>query len=405
MGATTINVCNLGVHRIGDWHASDNENILDKSTLDAVFGAANNRLGSHKKAPIIHFGYNVFNFRNFEGNYNHTHSLGPTYVMTQNHGKPIDIPRPIVGIGAMDMNWGWMSTNFLNRTINWGATLNHHKARNPYKKDFTYPQEQLQIFLDNPNLIMFITNQHHNMTHPKVLSMPLGINNKKNTWLMLKRVEMRSIRKTQIMFSAFSNYGSRPATLQCVQEKMEPSSIHVNPFTADKVHGDIDLAQLHYLLQMAHCRAVLCLAGMGSDTFRIWESLIMGSMPVVERGMGLDRTFYKLPVLILDDFYDISTFIVKQAYVEALYRVDEWEYERLTDRYWQKLISEVSFSGKIDYMLERHPMEAMDEGFTRPLVPFSCERGCGPNTKRTPRKSCGIDDTILNEQYYSKYLP
>ena len=168
-------------------------------------------------------------------------------------------------------------------------------------------------------------------------------------------------------------------------------------------------------------------------------------------GFGLERSFYKLPVLILDDYHDISTLIVKQAYIEALYRAEEWEYERLTMRYWQNLLTEVSYSGKIDYMLERHPMHAQDVGFTRPLVPFNCDKvklnkyqhlllllllllllyhhhhhfchlfviiiyycyscnsyylwqGCGAGTKRTPSKYCAIDESLLSEEYFSKYI-
>ena len=44
-------------------------------------------------------------------------------------------------------------------------------------------------------------------------------------------------------------------------------------------------------------RAVLSLPGLGYDCFRIWESLLAGAMPVLERGTGLDRTLYRLPAL------------------------------------------------------------------------------------------------------------
>ena len=57
-----------------------------------------------------------------------------------------------------------------------------------------------------------------------------------------------------------------------------------------------------------------------------------------------------------------------------------------------------------------HPMAAIDLNFTRPRVPFNCEtmaekagkggkNGCGPGTKRTPKKSCAIDESIVNEDY------
>ena len=48
----------------------------------------------------------------------------------------------------------------------------------------------------------------------------------------------------------------------------------------------------------------------------------LGAMPVAERGMGMDRTLYKLPVLLLDDFADLTESLLRTAYVEALYRAD-----------------------------------------------------------------------------------
>ena len=110
---------------------------------------------------------------------------------------------------------------------------------------------------------------------------------------------------------------------------------------------------------------------------------------------------YKLPVLLLDDFADISPFVIRQAYVEALYHADEWEYERLTKQYWEGLIYEIAESGNIDRMLQKHPISAMDESFTRPLIPFDCEAmgGCGEGTKRVPRESCGVDPRRITSDY------
>lgn len=47
-------------------------------------------------------------------------------------------------------------------------------------------------------------------------------------------------------------------------------------------------------------------------------------------------------------------------------------------------------------MLKLHPLEAEDQTFTRPLIHFDCGKlgGCGPGTKRVPKKSCAIDPTI-----------
>ena len=53
------------------------------------------------------------------------------------------------------------------------------------------------------------------------------------------------------------------------------------------------------------------------------------------------RSLYKLPVLLLDDFADVSPEVVRQAYIEALYRVEEWEYTRITEKHWVTILKEV----------------------------------------------------------------
>ena len=115
----------------------------------------------------------------------------------------------------------------------------------------------------------------------------------------------------------------------------------------------------------------------------------------------MDRTFYRLPVLLVDDFAAITAPLLRQAYVEALYRADEWEYDRLTKAYWERLLYAVADSASIEPMLKKHPMHAEDLNFTRPLVPFDCIAmgGCGPGTKRTPKISCAIDPSVLGPNY------
>ena len=59
-------------------------------------------------------------------------------------------------------------------------------------------------------------------------------------------------------------------------------------------------------------------------------------MPVLERSIGLDRSWHKLPVLQLDDFYEVTPAVVRQAYVEALYHAHfhRWDYRRLTQAWY-----------------------------------------------------------------------
>ena len=53
------------------------------------------------------------------------------------------------------------------------------------------------------------------------------------------------------------------------------------------------------------------------------------------------RSLYKLPVLLVDDFADVTPELVRQAYVEALYRVEDWEFTRITEKHWIGILQEV----------------------------------------------------------------
>ena len=66
------------------------------------------------------------------------------------------------------------------------------------------------------------------------------------------------------------------------------------------------LPRSEYGWQLLSAIAVLCMPGLGYDTYRVFETLAAGSMPVLEKSIGMDRSWHKLPVLQLDDFADVT---------------------------------------------------------------------------------------------------
>jgi hypothetical protein len=135
--------------------------------------------------------------------------------------------------------------------------------------------------------------------------------------------------------------------------------------------------------------------GLGYDTFRVFETLFSGAMPVLERSIGLDRSWHKLPVLQLDDFAVVTPEVIRQAYVEVLYHAEfgRWDYRRMTQSWWEALIYDTARAKNISVLMERHPMPIFPDGvpFSRPLVPYDCSKGCGKGTHRVPKESCAID--------------
>jgi len=277
-------------------------------------------------------------------------------------------------------NWGWLSTYYLNRTINW----KHSFKGSDILKGRVDQTEELRAFLDDPNLIMLLVNQHHNITHEKVISVPLGVTDPKSVWWSMNQVLLKKKVKGELLNSITSSWGVRPEIKRCVFRAMG-----VEEKRARNVPKNV------FYEEMAASMAVLCLPGLGYDSYRLSEALAMGTMPIMERGVGFDRTMHRLPALLVDDFSELSLHTIQQAYVEALYwaLADAWEYQRVTPQWWTGLIHEASAAGNAKVLEQHHPYSAVDTGFTRPLIPFDCAKmgGCGPGTKRVPKKSCAID--------------
>jgi len=361
-------------------------------------------------------------------------SLGVNDILKQKKLAVDKLPRlfsrKVVAMGLFDENWGWLSSYFLNRTITWGMSFGKYASANPLTTSgFQNANLLVDEILDDENLIMLVVNSHHNFTHHKVISVPLGM--KQSTvadlWKTMKKAERFAHRKKSNMLlnTQGSNWAFRPAIRACVAKNMKEDSnkeaVDVSKGSPHQVkrkrahfdkapHAESNGFELkvsvgQYRENLVSSFASLCLPGLGADTYKLWESFALGTMPVLERGMGLDRTVYRLPALLVDDFAEITPFIIRQAYIEALYRADQWVYKRMTKQYWVDLIRDVSISSSVKPLLDAHTMSAVDLDFTRPMIPFKCpggrRRGCGPGTKRTPEKSCAIDPKVL--ELGSKY--
>lgn len=94
--------------------------------------------------------------------------------------------------------------------------------------------------------------------------------------------------------------------------------------------------------------------------------------------------------MLVDDFDDITPELLRSAYVEALYRADDFEFERLTQGFWDTIIANVSATMSTQTLLDKFPMDAEKPNFARPRVPYECgvTGTCGVGTKNTPKSSC-----------------
>jgi hypothetical protein len=86
-----------------------------------------------------------------------------------------------------------------------------------------------------------------------------------------------------------------------------------------------------YLNELASCKFVLSPRGNGIDTHRTWETLYLGSIPIVKTS-SLDPMYEGLPVLIVQNFEDITERFLEEKYEEMSHTT--YNLQRLNSSYW-----------------------------------------------------------------------
>ena len=71
--------------------------------------------------------------------------------------------------------------------------------------------------------------------------------------------------------------------------------------------------------------------GKGYDCHRTWEALMLGCIPIV-RHSGLDPLFNGLPVLLINDWSDVTEELLNHT-IQS-FRMREFQYDKLKLQYW-----------------------------------------------------------------------
>jgi hypothetical protein len=84
--------------------------------------------------------------------------------------------------------------------------------------------------------------------------------------------------------------------------------------------------------------------GNGFDCHRTWEALVLGCIPIVKTS-GLDSLYDKLPVLIVQDWTDITEKLLMNVITDFKRRHEkgEFNYNKLTLKYWMDKIKSHKF--------------------------------------------------------------
>lgn len=187
-------------------------------------------------------------------------------------------------------------------------------------------------YLNHTNVSAIFTIQHQWLDHPKVFSVPLGTRTSER---LVQEINKPLLNRTNLLLIAQSEFNGRPAIAKSV-------IANFNGTIRNRYHEE----GVNYFDLVRDSKFHLCPSGLGMDSYRDYEAITLGTIPVMERLYRQDgwyRTYDELPVLWVDHFDNVTPALLEEQYPRILLKAREYEFERLTQKWWIDLINKYRF--------------------------------------------------------------
>ena len=166
--------------------------------------------------------------------------------------------------------------------------------------------------------------------HSKLHSLPIGMttcDKAHGNMELLENVVKEKNEKTRLLYvncDVRSNPLKRKAIVDLMKKKGYNTIVGVKPLKQDE-----------YWRELASSKFVISPPGNGVDCHRIWESIYLGTIPIVENHSVLND-FKDLPILFIDDWNIISDEYLNKMYDEI--KGKSYNLEKCYMAYWQSVI-------------------------------------------------------------------
>ena len=213
--------------------------------------------------------------------------------------------------------------NFLktNKPIKKFSIMTHNSDR-----DFTE-----KMFQDIEGYVNRIYAVNCTTSNPKISKIPLGFNDQSTEALDKKDLEF--VDKENLIYMNF-NLNHHPERRTCFNHfrnfdwvTIDSQCINDTKITFDEFYDKLNTFKY-------------CLAprGAGIDTHRLYESLLFGVIPIVKKSQ-LDDLYERLPVLIVDDWSEVTYEFLVENYDNNISKYMKWKEENkdwFLPNYWIK---------------------------------------------------------------------
>ncbi|PAV77720.1 hypothetical protein WR25_26580 [Diploscapter pachys] len=192
--------------------------------------------------------------------------------------------------------------------------------------------------LADPYLIRWYST-NTDVFHPKLETIPIGIGNAKykhgNLPMLLDAVRTLSKpydKRETNLFAAFS-LGTHPDRGKIFNATCTNKDLNAKCFDPNQL-ATWDV----FLKEMGNSRFVLSPRGNGIDCHRTWESIIMGSVPIVPNS-SIRNVYVGERVLVVDDLTKLNATFLEERY--NYFKNAIFAESRIFSRYWMREISKL----------------------------------------------------------------
>jgi hypothetical protein len=95
-----------------------------------------------------------------------------------------------------------------------------------------------------------------------------------------------------------------------------------------------------FINEVINSKFCLCLPGKGIDTFRTWETLSVGTIPIVMR-TSITPLYENLPILIIDNIDELTIDFLEKSFDRITKDINLYEWKKITSSYWINKIKNI----------------------------------------------------------------
>jgi hypothetical protein len=247
----------------------------------------------------------------------------------------------------------------------------HPKIKNPYILVTIYygPVMNIKKYIDDPKIIAWFGQSNRDaVTFKKFTIIPLGIMRDESFFEKHEQYnnffkQLRNIPKENLAYVNFT-----------VHEGRHDGRGDIYDIFKDQKYCTVSKQKpfIEYMQEMAKHKFVISPMGDMQDCYRHWEAMLVGAIPIIQSS-PLDPVFKDLPVVIVDNYNEITEEFLNKKYEEI--KNKKYKLKKLYMQYWVNKINKKKSEffaienklNKYQAFLDQGTFEGFDKNDEKPL--------------------------------------